>query len=42
MTNTGNVQVEDINYLSDVERHAVVMALSEKYSTTELEENLAR
>ena len=42
MTNTGNVQVEDIHYLSDVERNAVVMALSEKYSTAKLEENLAR
>jgi hypothetical protein len=42
MTNTGNVQVEDINYLTEVERQAVVMALAEKYSTSKLEENLAR
>lgn len=42
MTGNANVQLEDLNYLTEVERHAVVLALNEKYSMAKLEENLAR
>lgn len=40
ITNTGNVQLEDINYLSDVERHAVLMALADKYKVLGMEKSI--
>lgn len=42
VTGSANVQLEDLNYLTEVERHAVVMALNERYNMASLEENLAR
>jgi hypothetical protein len=42
VTGTANVQLEDLNYLTDVERNAVVMALTDRYNMASLEENLAR